>query len=194
MEEAVRHSTKGVGIFKWASNDDGDPDVVMACAGDVPTLETLAAVTELRKLVPDIKVRVVNVIDLMSLQPSSEHPHGLADDDFDAFFTKDKPIIFAFHGYPWIIHRLVYRRHNHDNLHVRGYKEEGTTTTPFDMTVLNQIDRFQLTFDAIRRIPRLAHMLPEANDWLQAKLQRHKEYVMEFGEDLPEVQNWKWEA
>jgi xylulose-5-phosphate/fructose-6-phosphate phosphoketolase len=194
MEEAVRHCTKGVGIFEWASNDDGDPDVVMGCAGDVPTLETLAAVTELRKLVPDIKVRVVNVVDLMCLEPSSEHPHGLADDDFDALFTRDKPIIFAFHGYPWMVHRLVYRRNNHDNLHVRGYKEEGTTTTPFDMTVLNQIDRFQLTFDAIRRVPRLAGMIPQASDWLQANLQRHKEYVMECGEDLPEIQNWKWPA
>jgi xylulose-5-phosphate/fructose-6-phosphate phosphoketolase len=194
MEEAVRHCTKGAGIFEWASNDDGDPDVVMACAGDVPTLETLAAVTELRKLVPDVKVRVVNVVDLMCLEPSSEHPHGLADDDFDAMFTKDKPIIFAFHGYPWMVHRLVYRRNNHDNLHVRGYREEGTTTTPFDMTVVNQIDRFQLTFDAIRRVPRLASLIPQASDWLQSNLQRHKEYVMECGEDLPEIQNWKWPA
>ncbi|MCU1291296.1 MAG: Xylulose-5-phosphate phosphoketolase [Bryobacterales bacterium] len=194
MEEAVRHCTKGAGIFEWASNDKGDPDVVMACAGDVPTLETLAAVTELRKLVPDIKVRVVNVVDLMCLEPSSEHPHGLADDEFDALFTKDKPVIFAFHGYPWMIHRLVYRRNNHENFHVRGYKEEGTTTTPFDMTVLNQLDRFQLTFDAIRRVPRLASMIPQASDWLQANLQRHKEYVMECGEDLPEIQNWKWPA
>jgi xylulose-5-phosphate/fructose-6-phosphate phosphoketolase len=194
METAVRHATKGVGIFDWASNDAGDPDVVMACAGDVPTMETLAAVMELRKLVPDIKVRVVNVIDLMALQPTSEHPHGLSDQGFDALFTKDKPIIFAFHGYPWMIHRLLYRRHNHDNLHVRGYKEEGTTTTPFDMTVLNQIDRFQLAFDAIRRIERLKHMVPEASEWLNSNLQRHKEYVMAHGEDLPEIQQWKWEA
>ncbi|MBV8707340.1 MAG: phosphoketolase family protein, partial [Acidobacteriaceae bacterium] len=194
METAVRHATKGVGIFDWASNDEGNPDVVMACAGDVPTMETLAAVMELHKLVPDIKVRVVNVIDLMALQPTSEHPHGLSDQDFDRLFTKDKPIIFAFHGYPWMIHRLLYRRHNHDNLHVRGYKEEGTTTTPFDMTVLNQIDRFQLAFDAIRRIPRLEHMIPKASEWLNSNLQRHKEYVMAHGEDLPEIQHWKWEA
>jgi xylulose-5-phosphate/fructose-6-phosphate phosphoketolase len=194
METAVRHATKGAGTFDWASNDEGNPDVVMACAGDVPTMETLAAVMELHKLVPDIKVRVVNVIDLMALQPSSEHPHGLSDQDFDSLFTKDKPIIFAFHGYPWMIHRLVYRRHNHDNLHVRGYKEEGTTTTPFDMAVLNQIDRFQLAFDAIRRIPRLKSMVPQANEWLNSNLQRHKEYVMAHGEDLPEIQHWKWEA
>jgi xylulose-5-phosphate/fructose-6-phosphate phosphoketolase len=194
METAVRHATKGVGVFEWASNDEGNPDVVMACAGDVPTMETLAAVMELRKLVPDIKIRVVNVIDLMALQPVSEHPHGLSDLDFDSLFTKDKPIIFAFHGYPWLIHRLLYRRHNHDNIHVRGYKEEGTTTTPFDMTVLNQLDRFQLAFDAIRRIPRLQHMIPQASEWLSTNLQRHKEYVMAHGEDLPEIQHWKWEA
>ena len=194
METAVRHATKGVGIFDWASNDEGNPDVVMACAGDVPTMETLAAVMELHKLVPDIKVRVVNVIDLMALEPTSEHPHGLSDQDFDSLFTKDKPIIFAFHGYPWMIHRLLYRRHNHDNLHVRGYKEEGTTTTPFDMTVLNQIDRFQLAFDAIRRIPRLEHMVPKVSEWLNSNLQRHKEYVMAHGEDLPEIQHWKWAA
>jgi xylulose-5-phosphate/fructose-6-phosphate phosphoketolase len=194
METAVRHATKGMGVFEWASNDEGNPDVVMACAGDVPTMETLAAVMELHKLVPDIKVRVVNVIDLLALQPSSEHPHGLTDQDFDDLFTKDKPIIFAYHGYPWLIHRLLYRRHNHDNLHVRGYKEEGTTTTPFDMTVRNQLDRFQLAFDAIRRIPRLKGMVPKANEWLNSNLQRHKEYVMAHGEDLPEIRNWKWEA
>ncbi len=194
METAVRHSTKGVGVFEWASNDEGGPDVVMACAGDVPTMETLAAVMELHKLVPGIKIRVVNVIDLMALQPVSEHPHGLSDQDFDSLFTKEKPVIFAFHGYPWMIHRLLYRRHNHDNIHVRGYKEEGTTTTPFDMTVLNQLDRFQLAFDAIRRIPRLEGMVPKASEWLNANLQRHKEYVMAHGEDLPEIRHWKWEA
>lgn len=194
MESAVRHATKGMGVFEWASNGEGDPDVVMACAGDVPTMETLAAVMELHKLVPDIKVRVVNVIDLLALQPSSEHPHGLTDRDFDDLFTKDKPVIFAYHGYPWLIHRLLYRRHNHDNIHVRGYKEEGTTTTPFDMTVRNQLDRFQLTFDAIRRIPRLKDMVPKTNEWLNSNLQRHKEYVMAHGEDLPEIRNWKWEA
>ena len=194
IEAAVRHCSKGAGVFGWASNGDGDPDVVMACAGDVPTMETLAGVMYLRELVPDIKIRVVNVVDLMSLQPSSEHPHGLADEDFDALFTVDKPVIFAFHGYPWMIHRLLYRRSNHANIHVRGYKEEGTTTTPFDMTVLNQIDRFQLAFDAIRRIPRLEHLVAKTNDWLNANLQRHKAYVMEYGEDLPEVRNWKWQA
>jgi xylulose-5-phosphate/fructose-6-phosphate phosphoketolase len=194
IEDAVRHCTKGAGVFGWASNDNGDPDVVMACAGDVPTMETLAAVMQLRKLVPDIKVRVVNVVDLMTLQPSSEHPHGLADEDFDALFTTDKPVIFAFHGYPWMIHRLVYRRHNHDNIHVRGYKEEGTTTTPFDMTVLNQMDRFTLAFDAVRRIPRLQQMVRKTKEWLDENLQRHKEYVMANGQDLPEVRDWKWQA
>ncbi len=192
MDSAVRHCTKGLGVFEWASNDEGNPDVVMACAGDVPTLETLAAVTLLRGLVPDIRIRVVNVVDLMTLQPASEHPHGLADEEFDDLFTVDRPVIFAFHGYPWTIHRLAYRRRNHDNLHVRGYKEEGTTTTPFDMTVLNNMDRFQLTFDAIRRIPRLKSMVEKASDWLYDNLQRHKSYVMEHGEDLPEVRNWKW--
>ncbi len=194
METAVRHCTRGLGVFEWASNDAGDPDVVMACAGDVPTMETLAAVTQLRALVPDIKIRVVNVVDLMSLQPPSQHPHGLPDEEFDQFFTTDKPVIFAFHGYPWLIHRLLYRRHNHDNIHVRGYKEEGTTTTPFDMTVLNQMDRFQLAFDAVQRIPRLAHLVPKVNQWLSANLQRHKEYVMEFGEDMPEITNWTWHS
>ena len=194
IEDAVRHCTKGAGVFGWASNDNGDPDVVMACAGDVPTMETLAAVMLLRKLVPDIKIRVVNVVDLMALQPSSEHPHGLADEDFDALFTTDKPVIFAFHGYPWMIHRLVYRRHNHDNIHVRGYKEEGTTTTPFDMTVLNQMDRFTLAFDAVRRIPRLQEMVRKTKEWLDENLQRHKQYVMANGQDLPEVRDWKWQA
>ena len=155
IESAVRHCTVGAGIWQWASNDAGDPDVVMACAGDVPTLETLAAVTLLRDYIPDIRIRVVNVVDLMALEPQTEHPHGLEDRDFDELFTTDKPVIFAFHGYPAIIHKLTYRRHNHDNIHVRGYKEEGTTTTPFDMVVLNNLDRYQLALDAIRRIPRL---------------------------------------
>ena len=171
----------------------GDPDVVMACAGDVPTLETLAAVTELRKLVPDIKIRVVNVVDLMALQPPSEHPHGIPDQQFDGMFTVDRPVIFAFHGYPWMIHRLTYRRTNHDNFHVRGYKEEGTTTTPFDMTVLNQMDRFTLAHDAIMRIPRLRNVAGQTTEWLEANHQKHKQYVMEHGEDLPEVQNWRWQ-
>ena len=192
MDEAIRHCTKGVDTFHWAS-DEGDPDVVMACAGDVPTLETLAAVVELRKLMPDIKVRVVNVVDLMTLQPPSQHPHGLPDEQFDQLFTIDKPIIFAFHGYPWLIHRLAYKRKNHANMHVRGYKEEGTTTTPFDMTVLNQMDRFTLTHDAIVRIPRLQHLREQTTRWLEANLQRHKEYVMEHGQDLPEVRDWKWQ-
>ncbi len=192
IEAAVRHCTKGAGVFEWASNDAGDPDVVMACAGDVPTLETLAAVMLLREFVSDIRVRVVNVVDLMTLEPSSEHPHGFADEDFDELFTTDRPVIFAFHGYPWLIHRLTYKRRNHDNIHVRGYKEEGTTTTPFDMTVLNSMDRFQLTFDAIRRIPRFQSIVRKASDWLNDNLQRHKEYVMECGEDLPDVRHWKW--
>ncbi len=194
MQAAVRHCMVGMGVFEWASNDGGDPDVVMACAGDVPTLETLAAVTELRKLVPDIRIRVVNVVYLMALEPPSEHPHGLPDEQFYALFTKDRPVIFAYHGYPWLIHRLTYKRDRGDRIHVRGYKEEGTTTTPFDMTVLNQLDRFQLAFDAISRIPRLKYLVPQASDWLAAKLQKHKEYVMEHGEDMPEVANWKWPA
>ncbi len=192
MDAAVRHCTKGLGVWEWASNDDGNPDVVMACCGDVPTLETLAAVTLLRQYVPDIRIRVVNVVDLMALQPPSKHPHGISDEHFDGLFTTDKPIIFAFHGYPWMIHRLTYRRHGHDNLHVRGYKEEGTTTTPFDMTVLNQLDRFQLAFDAILRIPRLASIVERENDRLESSLQQHKSYVMQYGEDMPEVRNWKW--
>ena len=192
MDEAVSHCMTGAGIWKWASNDDGDPDVVMACCGDIPTMETLAAVSLLRARVPDLKVRVVNVVDLMALQPQSEHPHGLPDEDFDAMFTKDKPVIFAFHGYPWLIHRLTYRRHNHDNIHVRGYKEEGTTTTPFDMCVLNNIDRFQLTLDAILRVPRLASRAEDARQWYSEQIQRHKLYVAEHGEDLPDVRDWHW--
>ncbi|MBV9158965.1 MAG: phosphoketolase family protein, partial [Acidobacteriaceae bacterium] len=194
MDAAVRHCTKGAGVFEWASNDDGDPDVVMACSGDVPTLETLAAVTRLREFAPDIRIRVVNVVDLMTLEPSNEHPHGLPDEEFDELFTTNRPVIFAFHGYPWLIHRLTYRRRNHDNLHVRGYKEEGTTTTPFDMAVLNNLDRFQLSFDAIRRIPRFASIVGKARNLYEENIQRHRAYVMEYGEDLPEVQNWKWES
>ena len=156
MDQAIKHCTAGLGIWEWASNDQGgEPDVVMACCGDVPTLETLAAVDLLRQYVPELKIRVINVVDLMKLQPQSEHPHGLRDDDFDTLFTKDKPIVFAFHGYPWLIHRLTYRRTNHTNLHVRGYKEEGTTTTPFDMIVLNDLDRFHLVSDVIDRVPQL---------------------------------------
>jgi xylulose-5-phosphate/fructose-6-phosphate phosphoketolase len=192
MDEAVRHCTTGMGIWDFASNDGGDPDVVMACAGDVPTLEILAAVSLLRERVPDLRIRVVNVVDLLALQPTSEHPHGLADADFDALFTTDKPVIFAFHGYPTLIHRLTYRRRNHDNIHVRGYVEEGTTTTPFDMVVLNRMDRYRLTLDVVRRVPRLAHLVEQATQQYSEIMQRHKEYVSENGEDLPEVRNWMW--
>jgi xylulose-5-phosphate/fructose-6-phosphate phosphoketolase len=193
MDAAVRHCTAGAGVWDWASNDDGaEPDVVMACAGDVPTLETLAAVTLLRDYVPDVRIRVVNVVDLMVLQPPSEHPHGLADHEFDALFTTDKPVIFAFHGYPALIHKLTYRRRNHDNIHVRGYKEEGTTTTPFDMVVLNNLDRFQLALDAMRRIPRLADRVATETARQQATMQRHKRYIAEHGDDMPEVRDWRW--
>lgn len=192
MESAVRHCTAGAGIWQWASNDEGEPDVVMACAGDVPTLETLAAVTLLREYVPDIRIRVVNVVDLMVLQPKSEHPHGLDDHEFDALFTTDKPVIFAFHGYPAMIHKLSYRRHNHDNIHVRGYKEEGTTTTPFDMVVLNDLDRYRLALDAIQRIPRLQDQVPQATARYWSTMERHKRYIGEHGDDLPEVRDWRW--
>ncbi len=192
MDQAIRHCTAGLGIWDWASNDDGDPDVVMACAGDVPTLETLAAVSLLREHIPDLKIRVVNVVDLMTLQPVSEHPHGLPDEDFDRMFTKDKPVIFAFHGYPTLIHRLTYRRANHNSIHVRGYKEEGTTTTPFDMCVLNDMDRFTLALDAVRRVPRLRQRTDAATQKFTEIRQRHKLYVSQYGEDLPEVRNWSW--
>ena len=192
MDDAIRHCTVGAGIWRWASNDEGDPDVVMACAGDVPTLETLAAVTLLRKQVPDLKIRVVNVVDLMALQPTSEHPHGLPDEDFDRMFTTNKPVIFAYHGYPALIHTFTYRRKNHNNIHVRGYKEEGTTTTPFDMCVLNDLDRFRLALDVILRVPRLAHMREEATQKFTEKRQEHKLYVSQYGEDMPEVRDWRW--
>jgi len=192
IESAARHCIAGVDVWPWAGNDAGDPDVVMACAGNVPTLEALAAVTLLREYVPDIRIRVVNVVDLMTLQPRTEHPHGLEDEDFDELFTRDRPVIFAFHGYPGIIHRLTYRRHNHDNFHVRGYKEEGTTTTPFDMVVLNNLDRYQLALDAIRRIPRFGHEVQKATERYWSTMERHKLYVSEHGEDMPEVQNWCW--
>jgi len=193
MDAAVAHCTKGIGIWEWASSDKGGgPDVVMACAGDVPTLETLAAVDILRQKFPELKVRVVNVVDLMTLQPQSEHPHGLSDVDFDSLFTADKPVIFAFHGYPWLIHRLIYRRANHDNFHVRGYKEEGTTTTPFDMTVMNELDRFDLVDDVIDRVPGLANRAGHVKDWLHNKLIEHKHYISEHGEDMPEIRNWRW--
>jgi len=192
IESALRHCAVGAGIWQWASNDADDPDVVMACAGDVPTLETLAAVTLLRDTIPDIRIRVVNVVDLMALEPKTEHPHGLEDQDFDALFTRDKPVIFAFHGYPRMIHWLTYRRQNHDNFHVRGYKEEGTTTTPFDMVVLNNLDRYQLALDAISRIPRFQHQKQMAADRYWSTMEHHKLYVSEHGEDMPEVRNWRW--
>ena len=198
MDEAVQHCITGLGIWDWASTCDEngqalpDPDLVLACCGDVPTLEVLAGVTLLRTDVPDLKVRVVNVVDLMTLQPTSEHPHGLSDEDFDAAFTTDKPIIFNFHGYPSVIHRLTYKRHNHDNIHVRGYKEEGTTTTPFDMCVRNNIDRYQLVMDAVTRVPRFAHKAEEAKQQYSERIQKHRLYVAENGQDLPEVRNWKW--
>jgi xylulose-5-phosphate/fructose-6-phosphate phosphoketolase len=193
MDSAIKHCTAGLGIWEWASNDeDSDPDVVMACAGDVPTLETLAAVEILRKHFPELKVRVVNVVDLMVLQPPSEHPHGLSDKDFDVLFTKDKPIIFAYHGYPWLIHRLTYRWTNHNNLHVRGYKEEGTTTTPFDMVVLNDLDRFHLVGDVIDRVPRLGSRAAYTKQFLRDKLLEHKAYIQRYGEDMPEIRNWRW--
>jgi xylulose-5-phosphate/fructose-6-phosphate phosphoketolase len=193
MDSAIKHCTAGLSIWEWASNDQGsEPDVVMACAGDVPTLETLAAVQFLREHVPELKIRVINVVDLMTLQPQSEHPHGLSDKDFDVLFTKDKPIIFAFHGYPLLIHRLTYRRTNHANLHVRGYKEEGTTTTPFDMVVLNDLDRYHLAGDVIDRVPRLGARAAYVKQLLRDKLLDHKAYVREYGVDMPEVLNWQW--
>jgi xylulose-5-phosphate/fructose-6-phosphate phosphoketolase len=192
IDEAVAHCTTGLGIWQWASNDEGGPEVVIACCGDVPTMEALAAVSLLRARIPDLRIRVVNVVDLMALEPTSEHPHGLPDEEFDQLFPVGVPVIFAFHGYPWVIHRLTYRRHNHDSLHVRGYKEEGTTTTPFDMCVLNNIDRFQLTLDAIKRVPRLKAQVSAAEQWYSEAIQRHKLYVSENGDDLPEVKNWRW--
>jgi xylulose-5-phosphate/fructose-6-phosphate phosphoketolase len=193
MEQAIRHCTNGIGIWEWASNDQGgEPDVVMACCGDVPTLETLAAVDLLRKHVPDLKVRVVNVVDLMKIQPHGEHPHGLPKGEFDAIFTTDKPIIFAFHGYPWLIHRLAYKRTNHQNLHVHGYKEEGTTTTPFDMCVRNQLDRFSLVEDVINRVPKLGARAAYAQQSIREKLLDHKNYITSYGEDMPEIRDWQW--
>jgi len=194
MDAAVKHCTKGIGIWQWASNDQGiAPDVVMACCGDVPTLETLASVSILRRHLPDLKIRVVNVVNLMKLQPQIEHPHGLSDREFDALFTMDKPVIFAFHAYPWLIHRLTYRRTNHDNIHVRGYKEEGTITTAFDMTVLNDLDRFHLVMDAIDRLPQTGDKGAHLKRQLQDKLIEHRQYIDKHGEDLPEIRKWKWE-
>ena len=193
MESAIEHCTNGIGIWQWASTDQGaEPDVVMACAGDIPTLETLAAVDLLRQHFSDIKIRVVNIVDLMTIEPSTEHPHGLSDREFDSIFTTDKPVIFAYHGYPWLIHRLTYRRTNHDNFHVRGYKEEGTTTTPFDMTVLNDLDRFHLAGDVVDRVPRLQRIGAHFKQFLRNKLVEHKQYICEHGDDLPEIRDWKW--
>jgi len=193
IDTAIKHCDAGIGIWEWASNDrGGEPDVVMACAGDVPTMETLAAVDLLRHHVPDLKIRVVNVVDLMTLQPHEEHPHGITDHDFDALFTTDKPVIFAHHGYPWLIHRLTYRRTNHDNIHVRGYKEEGTTTTPFDMVVRNDLDRFHLVSDVIDRVPKLGYLAAYAKQEMRDKLIEHKQYITRYGDDLPEVKQWRW--
>jgi xylulose-5-phosphate/fructose-6-phosphate phosphoketolase len=195
MEQAVKHCTSGIGIWEWASNDRGsEPDVVMACCGDVPTMETLAAVDILRKHVPDLKIRVINVVNLMTLQPKEEHPHGLSDKDFEALFTKDRPIIFAYHGYPWLIHRLTYRRSSHPNLHVRGYKEEGTTTTPFDILVMNDLDRYHLVSDVIDRVPKLGSVAAYAKQIIREKLIEHKWYIAKYGEDMPEIRDWKWPA
>jgi xylulose-5-phosphate/fructose-6-phosphate phosphoketolase len=195
MDSAIKHCSNGIGMWEWASNDEGgEPDLVMACAGDVPTLETLAAVELLRKHAPKLKVRVVNVVDLMTLQSPSEHPHGLPDKDFDDLFTKNKPIIFAYHGYPWLIHRLTYRRTNHNNIHVRGYKEEGTTTTPFDMCVINDLDRFHLFLDAVNRVPSLEPIAAHARQEIRDKLVEHREYVRKHGQDMPEILDWKWKG
>ncbi len=204
MDAAVKHCSTGIGIWEWASNDwqggeaaagvdqAGEPDVVMACCGDVPTLETLAAVALLRELAPDLRVRVINVVDLMTLQPKEEHPHGLTDKDFDALFTRDRPVLFAYHGYPWLIHRLAYRRSNHANLHVRGYKEEGTTTTPFDMVVLNDLDRFHLVSDVMDRVPKMRARAPHIKQAMRDRLVEHKNYIHRYGEDMPEIRDWKW--
>ena len=195
MDEAIKHCTQGAGIWAWASNDqDGEPDVVLACAGDVPTLETLAAVTLLRESLPELKIRVVNVVDLMTLQPSYFHPHGMSESEFDSMFTTNKPVIFAFHGYPWLIHRLTYRRRNHENIHVRGYKEEGTTTTPFDMTVLNELDRFHLVEAVIHFVPGLADRTAHLQQRIRDKLVEHREYIRKHGDDMPEIKEWRWRS
>jgi xylulose-5-phosphate/fructose-6-phosphate phosphoketolase len=195
MPAAIAHCSAGIGIWAWAGNEQrGAPDVVMACCGDVPTLETLAAVCILREHFPALQIRVINVVDLMRLQPQSEHPHGLSDPAFDALFTSDKPIIFAYHGYPLLIHRLTYRRRNHPNLHVRGFKEEGTTTTPFDMAVLNDLDRFHLAMDTLDRLPQLGEPGRRLKQQLKDKLLEHQQYINTHGEDLPEIRNWKWTA
>jgi len=193
MDAAAKHCAEGIGIWQWACTHPGvEPDLVMACCGDVPTLETLAAVTILREHFPELKIRVVNIVDLMKLQPEREHPHGLNDDAFDALFTKDKPVIFAFHAYPSLIHQLTYRRTNHHNIHVRGYKEEGTITTPFDMTVLNDLDRFHLVMDTIDRLPETGDAGRELKAKLSEKLEEHRRYINTNGQDMPEIRNWRW--
>jgi len=193
MDAAIKHVSAGIGIWEWASNDgDAEPDLVMACCGDVPTLETLAAVDILRQSAPELRIRVVNVVDLMTLQPREEHPHGLSEKDFLSLFTPDKPVIFAYHGYPWLIHRLTYRRKNSANIHARGYKEEGTTTTPFDMTVLNDLDRFHLVMDAMDRVPSLHQKAPHIRQKMRDRLVEHKEYIEKHGEDMPEIAEWTW--
>ncbi len=198
MDAAVKHCAAGIGTWPWAGNEqvaaghEDGPDVVMACCGDVPTLETLAAVSILREHLPELIIRLVNVVNLMKLQPQREHPHGLSDTEFDALFTTDKPVIFAFHGYPWLIHRLTYRRTNHDNIHVRGYKEEGTITTAFDMTVLNDLDRFHLVMDTIDRLPQIGERGARLKQQLQDKLIAHKQYIRKHGEDMPEIRKWQW--
>jgi xylulose-5-phosphate/fructose-6-phosphate phosphoketolase len=193
MDEAVLHCTRGVGIWEWASNDqDGEPDVVLACCGDVPTLETLAAADLLRRHLPGLRVRVVNVVDLMRLQPPSAHPHGMSDPEFDALFTTDRPVVFAYHGYPWLIHRLVYRRANHGNFHVRGYQEEGTTTTPFDMVMLNDLDRFHLVMDVVDRVPGLASRAGHVRQLMADRRVACRAHTRQHGEDAPEVSGWTW--
>lgn len=192
MDQAIAHCTRGIGIWEWASNDDGNPDVVLACCGDIPTLETLAAVDLIHQHLPELKVRVINVVDLMRLQPETEHPHGLPDREFDTLFTRDRPIVFAFHGYPWLIHRLSYRRTNHSNLHVRGYKEEGTVTTPFDMAMLNDLDRYHLVMDVIDRVPDLGSRFAHIRQRMVDKRLTARVYTREHGEDIPEVTDWTW--
>jgi xylulose-5-phosphate/fructose-6-phosphate phosphoketolase len=196
IEDAAKHCQAGIGIWDWAGNEEDtiSPDVVMACAGDVPTMETLAAVSILREAIPDLKIRVVNVVDLMTLQSKDQHPHGISDEDFDRMFTTERPVIFAYHGYPYLIHRLTYKRTNHQNIHVRGFVEEGTTTTPFDMTVLNQLDRYHLAIEAIERVPGLKERAGHVVESLRGKLQEHFAYVCEHGEDMPEIRDWAWRS
>jgi xylulose-5-phosphate/fructose-6-phosphate phosphoketolase len=193
MDDAIVHCTRGASIWDWASNDEGgEPDVVLGCCGDIPTLETLAAAALLREHLPDLRVRVVNVVDLMRLQPDTEHPHGLSDAEFDSLFTSSRPVVFAYHGYPWLIHRLAYRRTNHENFHVRGYKEEGTTTTPFDMVMLNDLDRFHLVIDVIDRVPQLVDRASHLRQQMQERRLAARAYTREHGDDDPEIRDWTW--